>query len=122
MPSNYTQYGDQDYVFGFDDAAASAIAAAIGVKPQTLSVSGTPEFTAEGKNIDGMTEAFVVGDQKFSFTMSGFLVDKALFDAASLSFTYDGRFYIVTDRKRDISNVDFQKAELTGVSFILIES
>lgn len=113
------QYGSADYVFGFDDPEAEAIAAAVGIKPQTLSVSGEPEFTAEAKNLDGMTEAFVVADKKFTFTMSGFVVDKELV-AAGGSFSYDGRFYILTGNKVDISNTDFQKAEVTGMSFPLI--
>lgn len=118
----FTQYGDNNYEFGFADAGATAIADAVGLKPQTLSVSKTPEFTAEAKNEDGMTASFVVGDMKGTFTMSGFVTDKALFNATSASFTYDGDFYIVTDRKMDTSNADFVKGEMTGVSYALIDA
>lgn len=120
--ANFTQHGDNNYIFGFQDAGATAIADTVGLKPQTLSVSSTPEFTAEAKNEDGMTAAFVVGDSKRSFTMSGFITDEDLFDTESLTFDYDGRHYIVTDKKKDTSNTDFLKGEMTGVSYKLIES
>jgi hypothetical protein len=113
------QYGSADYTFGFDDAEAEAIAAAIGLKPQTLSVTGEPEFTAEAKNLDGMTEAYVVADMKFQFTMAGFVVDRALLLQGG-SFTYDGRLFIVSGVKLDIANTDFQKGETNGVSYPLI--
>lgn len=118
----FTQYGDNTYRFGFGDAGATAIAAAVGLKPQTLSVSSQPEFTAEAKNEDGLTASFVVGDSKSTFTMSGFIDDVDLFNATGATFTFDGRFYIVTDRKRDVSNTDFEKGEMTGVSYPLIDS
>jgi hypothetical protein len=113
------QYGSAEYKFGFDDPEAESIAAAVGIKPQTLSVSGEPEFTAEGKNLDGLTEAFVVADKKFSFTMSGFVTDVDLVNANG-SFTYKGRFFILVGNKVDIANTDFQKAEVTGMSYPLI--
>lgn len=117
----FTQYGSADYKFSFDDPDASAIAALVGLKPQTLSISGEPEYTAEAKNEDGDTEAFVVGDKKYTFTMQGFVVDRTKLDDPT-SFEYDGRFFIVTGHKLDISNTDFQKGELTGVSYPLITS
>lgn len=113
------QYGSANYKFGFDDPEAEAIAAAVGIQPQTLSVSGEPEFTAEGKNLNGLTEAFVVGDKKYSFTMSGFVVDRDLVNANG-AFTYKGSYYILVGNKIDIANTDFQKAEVSGSSFPLI--
>jgi hypothetical protein len=118
---SFQQYGSTDYTFGFDDPEAESIATAVGLKPQTLSISGEPEFTAEAKNLDGMTESFVVGDNKFTFTMSGFVVDRSKLDD-NASFEYDGRFFIVTGHKLDIANTDFQKGEVTGVSYPLITS
>lgn len=115
------QFGDSTYVFGFNDASAEAIAAAIGIKPQTLSVSFEPEFTAEAKNEDGETASYVRGGDKGTFTLTGFLVNEALFDAAT-NFNFGGDFYIVNNRKLDKSNTDFQKAELTGMSYPLITS
>lgn len=115
----YTQHGSLDYVFGFDDPAAEQIASAIGVKPQTLSVSSEPEFTAEAKNLEGSTESVVVGEDKFTFTLNGFVTDKNLLFTGA-TFDYDGRHYIVMNRKLDVSNEDFQKAELSGSSYPLI--
>lgn len=117
----YQQHGNLDYVFGFNDANAEALATSIGIKPQTLSISGEPEFTAEAKNEDGETESFVVGADAYNFTLSGFLVDESAFNAAT-NFTFDSRYFIVVGRKRDKSNTDFQKAEFTGRSFPLITS
>jgi len=117
-----TQYGDQSYQFGFNDPAAETIADSVGLKPQTLSVSGEAEFSAEAKNLHGLTEAYVQGDQKFTFTMSGFVVDMDLFSDNGATFTFDGRFYIVQSTKFDISNTEFTKGEVTGVSFPLITS
>jgi hypothetical protein len=119
--SGFTQHGNQDYRFGFKDPAAENIADAVGLKPQTLSISGEPEFTAEGKNLEGLTEAFVVAKEKFSFTMSGFIVDLENFGAPGATFDYDGNHFIVTGRKRDVSSQDFQKGEITGMSYPLID-
>jgi hypothetical protein len=117
----YQQFGDTTYVFGFNDTSAEAIASAIGLKPQTLSISTEPEFTAEAKNEDGETASFVKGADKSTFTMTGFLVNESLLDAAT-DFTFNSDFYILTNRKIDKSNSDFQKAEITGMSYPLITS
>lgn len=118
---SFEQYGDPDYVFGIDDPEALTLASITGLKPETISISSEPEFTAEGKGVDGMTEAFAVGDDKHAFTMSGYLVDEALFKAVK-TFQFDDKLFIITGRKVDKSNVAFQKAEFTGVSFSKIES
>lgn len=115
----FTQHGDQSYVFGFQDAGATAIAATAGIKPQTLSVSYEPEFQAEATNEEGQIAAKVVGPDKGSFTLSGYLVDEAAF-AAATDFSYDGKFFIITGRKTDSSNQDFVKGELTGEYYPLI--
>ena len=120
--ADFQQFGSQDYKFGFDDPEASSIATSVGLKPQTLSVSGEPEFTSEAKNESALTESFVVGDKKFNFTMSGFVTDRTKINKVGTTFNYDGRFYIVTGSKLDISNTDFQKGEVTGMSFPLITS
>lgn len=117
----FTQHGNQDYVFGFSSPDAATIAAAIGMKPQTLSLSYEPEFQAEAQNQDGEIEAKVVGPDKITFTMSGYVVDEELLKDAG-SFEFDGKFFIITGRKLDLSNTDFQKGELTGESYANIEA
>jgi hypothetical protein len=112
----FTQHGIQDYEFGFQSVAAAAIAAAIGLKPQTLSLSFEPEFQAEAMDENGEVASKVVGQDKVTFTMNGYVTDAALLTAA-VSFEYDGRFYIITGRKVDESNTDFKKGEVTGESF-----
>lgn len=119
--ATFNQFGDKTYKFGFQDAGATSIATAVGIKPQTLSISSEPEFEAEAQDQDGTTKSFVVGPDKFSFTLSGYLTDQAKFKTGK-SFTYDGQFYIITGRKRDIANQDFTKGELTGVGFKNIQS
>lgn len=117
----YTQHGNTDYSFGFDDPDAATIAAAVGLKPQTLSLSYEPEFTAEAQDENGETASVVVGQDKINFTLSGYIVDAALIKSAD-SFEYDGRFYIIQGRKLDNSNTDFAKGELTGTSWANIEA
>lgn len=119
---NVTQYGDQRYQFGFNDPAAAAIAAAVGLQPQTLSISGEPEFTAQAQNLSGMTEAHVQGAQKFTFTMSGYVLDSELMGQNGATFTFKGNFFIVQSTKIDVSNTEFQKGEVSGVSYPLITS
>lgn len=115
----FTQHGDQTYVFGFNDPAAEAIAAAVGIKPQTLRIGSEPEFTAEAKDESGMTAAYVVGDDKHTFAMEGYVVDVDLFKAAS-SFEFDSKTFIINKKDRDTSNQDFQKGSFEGVSFAQI--
>ena len=121
MP-NFRQHGDQAYIFGFDDPNVALIAAAIGLKPQTASIAVEPEFTAEAKNEDGMTAGKVVGDRKKTVTLQGFIVDDSLFDGQGTAFTLNGDFYIVEGGKKDTSNTDFKKGEITAVSYPLITS
>lgn len=116
------QHGSQQYKFGFDDPAVAAIAAAIGLKPQTASISVEPEFQAEAKNENGQTDGVMVGDPKYNCTLSGYITDDDLFDGQGTAFALNGRFYIVTSRKKDTSNVDFKKGEVQAVSYPLITS
>ncbi|NDE16086.1 hypothetical protein EBZ80_14260 [bacterium] len=118
----YTQHGDQDFIFGFDDPDAEAIAAAIGLKPMTLSIQASPEFEAEGKDEDGMTTCYVVGQDKFTFTLTGYIVDKTLFNATAPAFDFEGKKFIVNGKKRDLSNTDLMKGEVSGVAFAGIPS
>lgn len=112
----FTQHGDTDYVFGFDSVEAAAIATAVGLKPQTLSLSYEPEFTAEAMDEAGEVASVVVGQDKVAFTMSGYITAEATLIAAD-SFEFDGRNYIVMGKKIDHSNTEFRKGELTGVSY-----
>ena len=111
-----TQHGSEDYVFGFNDGGAATIATAVGLKPQTLSINWEPEFTAEAQDENGKVASFVVADKKGSFTLTGYVVDEEALEAAE-SFTYGGKYFIVTGYKVDTSNTDFRKGEITGVSY-----
>lgn len=117
----FTQHGSTDYSFGFADDDATAIATAIGIKPEKLSIQSDPEFTAEAKNEDGETASFVVGGTKRQFTLSGFITDLDLFNATGATFNYDGNHYIVVGRTQDDSNTEFRKGQVTGVSYPLID-
>jgi len=66
-----------------------------------------------------MTESVVVGPDKMSFTMNGYIVDEELFKAAT-NFTYDNKYFILAGRKVDTSNTDFTKGEMSGQSYPLI--
>lgn len=117
---NVKQFGSQSYKFGFDDPEAEAIADSVGLMPQTLDVQGEPEFTSDAQNLSGMTEARVIGDQKYTFTMSGFVVDRSKLELNGATFNFGGRMYIVESTKFTISNTEFQKGEVTGSSHALI--
>ena len=117
----FTQNGSTDYTFGFDSVDAAAIASAIGLKPQTLSLNYEPEFTAEAQDENGEVASVVVGQDKIGFTMSGYITDEALLKAAG-NFSYDGRFFIIMGRKIDHSNTEFRKGEITGTSYAGIAS
>ncbi len=112
----FTQHGNQDYVFGFESVEAATLAAAVGMKPQTLSLNYEPEFQAEALGGTGEVESVVVGPDKVSFTLSGYITDEELFKAAD-SFEFDGRFFIIQGRKLDSGATEFKKGELTGVSY-----
>lgn len=112
----FTQHGNTDYTFGFNDVDAAAIAAAIGLKPQTLSLNYEPEFTAEAQDENGEVASVVVGQHKIGFTLTGYIVDEALLKAAD-SFTYDGRYFIIKGLKIDHANTEFRKGECTGESY-----
>ena len=116
----FTQHGDTEYVFGFDSAEATAIAEATGIKPQTISLSYEPEFTAEAQNELGEVASVVLGPDKIGFTLTGYVVDDSLIKTAA-SFEFDGRYFIIMGRKIDSSNTEFRKGEFTGTSYVNIE-
>lgn len=117
----FRQHGDTDYVFGFDSVEAAAIAAACGIKPQTLSLNYEPEFTAEAQDEAGEVASVVVGPDKIGFTLSGYVVDEDLIKTAA-SFEFEGRFFIIMGRKIDHSNTEFRKGEFTGTSYVNVEA
>ena len=114
------QYGSMAYQFGFNDPAAALIASNVGLQPQTLSVTGEPEFSAQATNLSGMTEAHVQGAQKFTFTMNGYVLDVDKLATNGATFTFKGKLYIVQSTKWDVSNTEFQKGEVSGVHYPLI--
>lgn len=115
----FTQHGDTGYEFGFPSGEAAAIAAAVGLKPQTISLSYEPEFTAEAMNEVGEIAAVVVGPDKINFTMSGYITDETLLKGVA-AFEFDGRYFIIQGRKLDSGNTEFRKGEVSGVSHLLI--
>jgi hypothetical protein len=118
MPANFDQFGDLSYVFGIADADTDIVA---GMAVEQITITGTPEFEAMAKNSGGMTASYVRGKDKYEFSASGYLTDKALFDAVS-NFSYDGHFFIINKRETADSNVDFKKCNISGVAFALIIS
>jgi len=117
---SFQQHGSADYKFAFDDMDAAAIAAAVGVKPQTLSLSYEPEFTAEATDEGGMVAAVAVGEDKINFTLDGYVTDESLIKTGA-SFEYDGRYFIVMGRKIDTGSTTFKKGQLTGMSYVNVD-
>lgn len=118
----FTKFGDGSYKFSFGSGEAATIATAVGLKPQELRISGEPEFTAEAIDEEGEVAAFAVAQDKKTFTLEGYITDEVLFEAEGLDFTFDGRFFIVTGRERTVAARDYQKGNLTGVSYAKITS
>ena len=123
-----TKFGSQTYKFGFEGdlgTDGAAIAATIGIQPKEITISLTPEFEAEGKNLFNETEAWVRGSDKFEFTLNGYIVDEDLFYAAdAFNFTIGGetRALLIQNRRQTVSNSEFTMGELTGLSYPLITS
>jgi hypothetical protein len=119
----FQQHGDTKYIFSLatDDEDAAAAAAAIedatGIAPQELQISGEPEFVAEAFGDDGTVKGLAVAPDKRTFTLSGYLVDKATFEGSGVTFTHDGNYFIATGRQITKGTKEFQKAQLTGVSY-----
>jgi hypothetical protein len=112
----FKKFGDGNYRFSFQSGEAAAIAAAVGLKPQELRVSGEPEFVAEALDEEGEVAAMAVGQDKKTFTMDGYITNPTLFEEEGLDFTFDGRFYIVTGRERTVATREYEKGQLSGVS------
>lgn len=117
----WKKFGNNTYKFGWEDFDASQIAAACGIKPQKLSLSGESEFTSEGIGEGGLVEAFVVGDEKQSFTLEGFLVDRTKLKAG-VAFMFDDKAFIITAPGMDLESRSFQAAKCTGVAYSKITS
>lgn len=119
----FTQFGDNKYTFAFAAAgsttavAAAAIEAATGLAPMELQISSEPEFTAEAEGPDGTIEGLAVAQDKFTFTLSGFVTDTAKFNELGLEFTHDDHFFIITGRQLTQGNKVFQKGQLSGAAY-----
>jgi hypothetical protein len=119
----FTQIGAVKYVFAFktdseDTAtAAAAIETATGIAPQELEISGEPEFVAEAEGPDGTVEAVAIANQKRAFTLTGYLTNKTTFDAEGATFSHDGKTFVVMNRQITKSGKNFQKAQITGMSW-----
>jgi hypothetical protein len=118
----FSQYsGGTTIIFGFDDSAASTLAAAIGLLPQNLKITGTPEFSASAKNEDGEIINYVQGPDQFAFSMEGFLENQTLFGAAK-NFTFSiygvNRLFIINSKEVTKVNVDYQKCTISGMSYL----
>ena len=114
----FTKYGDGSYRFAFDSAEAAAIAAAVGLKPQEMQINSEPEFVAKAED-GGLVAAMAVSPDKDSFTMSGYIVDLALFKAGG-TFTFDSKFFVVTGRQRGVNGKEYEKGQLSGEHHSLI--
>jgi hypothetical protein len=118
---SFTQFGDIKYKFGYTNdtqtsaVAAAAIETATGLAPQELSISGEPEFVAEAEGGGGTVEAVAVAQKKYSFTLTGVITDREKFMEDGLSFTHDGKFFIVTGDQDNKASKEFQKGQLTGM-------
>ncbi len=118
-----TQHGNQDYVFGFNDTDAATLAATLGMAPTELRIQGEPEFTASAQDESGETVSHVVGGESKNFTMSGYITNDTLFNAAAgTGFSYDSQYFIIESVSRDEKNQDFVRGEFTGKSFPRITS
>ena len=114
------KFGDGTYIFGFGDGSAAAIKAAVGLTPQKLTISGEPEFVAEAQDEEGYTAALAVADDKQTFTVEGFITNLAAYNATGANFAFDGKFFIVTGRNKDMEPRMYQKGTLTGVCYTKI--
>jgi len=119
----FTQHGDTRYLFSFvegsSDAAtaAAAIELATGIAPQELVINGEPEFVAEAAGADGTVEGLAVAPPKHTFTLTGYLTNKSTFEGVGIAFEHDGKYFICTGNQLSKAGKDFQKAQLTGVSY-----
>jgi len=117
VPKIYQGAG-YEYVFGVPDTITVA-----GMALESIKIDRQPEFEAEGKDQEGSTIAYVVGDNKFTFTASGYLHDTDAFAAIDdFAMTIDGVSLTLIINAKNVtqSNTDFQKIEITGVGFTVI--
>lgn len=107
------EHGDGNYIFGWGDEDALAIATATGLVPQTLKLSGAAEYVSKAEDEEGVPAAMAVAPDGRTFTMTGYIVDLIKFKAAA-SFNFDGKYYVITGRNRDYENKEYVKAEFSG--------
>lgn len=107
--------------FGWEDDAAgiTSIATGVGMQPQELKLSGSPEFVAKAEALDGTVAAMAIAPLGRQFTLSGYVTDVTKFNDA-VSFTYDQKYYIISGRSLDATNKDYMKGEVTGSQHDLI--
>lgn len=120
--SDYVKHGDQSYKWAFEDVTAPEIP---GMRITELNGDAEPEFTAEAQNSEGLTATFVkteTAKDKKTFTASGFILDAGDFDSNASNFEFNGRFYIITKKGAKYNHRDFQKCDISGVSYALITS
>jgi len=120
---SFTQFGDAKYKFGYANGevttsdAAAAIETATGLAPMELQISSEPEFIAEAEGPDGTVEGLAVAQDKYTFTVDGYITNRSKFEEDGLDFTFDGKFFIITGRQDTKGSKVFQKGQLTGVCY-----
>jgi hypothetical protein len=116
------QFGNEKFEFGVRDP--NALTLIDGCAVESIELKGEPEVYATAKDAQGNTAAVVVSQPnkyKLTATVSGYVVDKALFNAVS-NFTFQGRFYIIKSRSQTSNNEDFARCNIEAESFFLINN
>ena len=122
MPTSSTLFGVQTYRWGIDDP--NALTLIDGVAVESLEYQQEPEVNAAAMNAEGVTVAKVVSKQvnyKFTAKVSGYINDETAFDAVT-NFTFQSRFYIITNKSKTFNNTDFAKCAVDAESFAAITS
>lgn len=118
------QFGDNSYKFGFSDADAITIAAAVGLVPQEGTFGVEPEVKATGTDRFNRTVAMALDDQgKRTLSLNGYVNNAVLFEAAiGTTFTYKGLVYITVGRELSVKKDEFQMGSLTAENYSQITS
>lgn len=118
----YDQYGDSNYRFGIDDSDATAIKSAVGLEPTSWKLDLAREFDEKATDRNGEVQSRALGPFMRTLTFSGTITNRALFEAADATFSFEGEFYMVTNTNITAEGGKFEQGEVTADHYSNISS
>lgn len=109
-----TTYGDKTYLHGLPSDILGVVDN-LGMALTSFKPEREPEFMSEAEGPDGLVAAIARSKEKITVNASGFIIDKAAFEAAT-DFKYGSSLFIISKKGQEYAHKGFAKCDFTCVA------